>query len=118
MKEIICTCPFTGKPFTALQNEETLDITIPDAITGEMITLLYDWRENAYLLPTEKIVRRYDLVSQTEATYILGVTRQRISQLIKNETIKAMQIDGRWYFERKDVLDYKEKRKVGAPKRS
>ena len=117
MKEIVCTCPFTGKGFTALQNEETMDITIQDAITGEMITLLYDWRENTYLLNAEKFLKRYDLISQMEASYILGVTRQRINQLIKNETIKALQIDGKWYFERQDVLDYKKNRKIGAPKR-
>lgn len=117
MKPISITCPFTGQVIKATENEDTKTLIFQDAITHEPITCKYDFERNCYCIPAEILLRKFDLVSSTHAAYILGVTRQRVSYIAKNEIIKPVVLNGKTMFHRQDVLDYKETRKVGAPKK-
>ena len=117
MKPVSITCPFTGQVIKALQNENDGTLIIENAITHEQITCVYDKDNDCYCIPANILLQKFDLITQTHAAYILGVTRQRISQIAKMETIKPLLVNGKTMFHRQDVLDYKETRKVGAPKK-
>ena len=117
MKPVSITCPFTGQVIKAIENEDTKTLIITNAITKEPIECLYDYEGGCYCIPAKILMQKYDLVSMTHAAYILGVTRQRISYIAKHEIIKPYTVNNRTMFMRSDVLDYKENRKVGAPKK-
>ena len=117
MKPVSITCPFTGQVIKALQNESDDSIIIENAITHEQFTCMYDKEKDCYCIPAQILLQKFDLITQAHAAYILGVTRQRISQIAKMETIKPLLVNGKTMFHRQDVLDYKETRKVGAPKK-
>ena len=44
-----------------------------------------------------------DLVSTTEAAEMLGITRQRVTQLIRNNQLDGMMVGGRWLVDRASV---------------
>lgn len=117
MKPVSITCPFTGQVIKATKNEDSGTLIFINAITKEPITCLYDYEKDCYCIPAKILLEKYDLISMTQAAYILGVTRQRISQIAKTETIKSLTINGKTVFHKQDVLNYKETRKVGAPKK-
>lgn len=117
MKPVSITCPFTGQVINATQDENTKTLYMQNAITHEPIVCIYDFERNCYSIPADILMRKYDLISMTHAAYILGVTRQRISYIAKNGIIDPVYLNGKTMFHRQDVLDYKETRKVGAPKK-
>ena len=117
MKEINCTCPFTGHRFNATMHEQTKDLFCNNPVNGDKFICYYNSDTDTYSIDADTLLQKFDLVSQTAAAYILGVTRQRVNQIVKQELIKPIQIDGRYYFKREDVLKYKEKRKIGAPRK-
>ena len=117
MKPVSISCPFTGQVIRATQNEDTKTIIVENSITHEPVVCLYDAERDCFCIPAKIIMQKIDMVSMTHASYILGITRQRISQIAKTEVIKPYHVNGKTMFRRDDVLAYKEKRKVGAPKK-
>lgn len=69
-------------------------ITI-DAETGEDIELVYIY----------------------DAKEILGVSKQRISQIVKDGVLQVYNVYGLPFFKKADVLAYRETRRVGKPAR-
>ena len=116
MKPVSITCPFTGITVKAMESGDKT-LFFRNAITREEIMCPYDYISDCYSIPAEMLTQKYDLVSMTHAAYILGVTRQRMTQIARDETIKPLVVGGKTMFARDDVLEYKNKRKVGAPKK-
>lgn len=115
MKEILLTCPFTGAQFSAtIDVNNNLYVTHP--VTGETHKINYIWKTNKYILPAE-ILKRIETVSLADAAKILDVSRQRISAIAQNGTIQPRTVNGQTVFILDDVLQYKETRKPGAPKK-
>lgn len=117
MKPVSITCPFTGMNAIAMENEDDNSLVFRNAITNEEIICPYNHAIDCYLIPAKTLTQKYDLVSMTHAAYILGVTRQRMTQIARDETIKPLVVGGKTMFSHSDVLEYKERRKVGAPKK-
>lgn len=120
MREITCTCPFTGLEFNALENEETGTISYKNPLTGcNAILRRGDHIEDTkryYALNIEDTTH-VPIVKAYDAKEILGVSKQRIAQIIANDTIPVKRINGEPYFLKSDVLDYRENRAVGAPRK-
>ena len=115
MKEILLTCPFTGQPFTALIDTDD-NLYCKHALTGELMKINFNWPIKRYMIP-KSYLERIDTVSFTDAAELLGVSRQRISAIAANDTIRSYELNGQKVFLMSDVLKYKETRKVGAPRK-
>lgn len=115
MKEILLTCPFTGAQFSAtIDVNNNLYVTHP--ITNETHKINYNSSIKKYNLPAE-LLQWVETVSLGEAARILNVSRQRISAIAQNGTIQPRTVNGQTVFVLDDVLQYKETRKPGAPKK-
>lgn len=117
MKPVSITCPFTGQVVQATMNENDKSLVFKNAITNEKFLCRYDHEKDCYCIPAYVLMQKFDMISSTHASYILGVTRQRMSQIAQSEIIKPYNVNGKTMFMRSDVLEYKENRKVGAPKK-
>ena len=105
------TCPFTGEKFKAVfDNDNTVGMTNP--LTGSYYN--FKIMGNAITIPLE-LFNYIETVTINEAANILGVSKQRISAIAKNETIPTYQVGGKTVFKLSDVLKYKQLRKVGRP---
>lgn len=56
-----------------------------------------------------------ELIYVYDAAEILNVTKQRISQLVKDGTIEIYNVYGLPFFKKSDVENYANARKVGRP---
>ena len=115
MRKITLTCPFTGLPFEALEFSDG-KISFKHALTGEEIHMnwnptieRYNIRKNAFSL--------IETVTFSEAAEILDVTPQRITQIARDNVIRAYNISGKHVFLKHDILEYRDNRKVGAPRK-
>lgn len=115
MKEIILTCPFTGVEFTALEYADGKLLVI-HPLTGEQLTVNWNCSIKKYNVPKE-FFQRIDTVTPAQAMEILGVSRQRISQIANDQTIPVHMVNGKPVFVADDVYAYRDNRKVGAPKK-
>lgn len=115
MKEIILTCPFTGCEFKALEDSDK-NIYFNHPLTGEALRMNYNYTIKRYNLP-KSYFDRMEVVTFAQAAEILGVSRQRISTIASTNVIRPVMLNGQQCFILSDVLDYKETRKVGAPRK-
>ena len=113
MKKIILTCPFTGVEFEALEYADG-SILIKHPITGERVKINWNGTINRFNVP-KTLFKHYATVTMSEAAEILGVSRQRITAIAKDEVIPPKTVNGSVMFLASDVLEYKNTRKVGAP---
>lgn len=114
MKKITLTCPFTGLPFDALKSADG-SLIVQNPITGENMRIGYNMPSKRYLID-ERLFSKVDIINSVEAAEILGVTRARISKIVKDEVIPHFNIGDKYMFLRDDVLMYAESRSVGRPK--
>lgn len=56
-----------------------------------------------------------ELIYIYDATNLLGVSKQRINQIAKENKIKVYNVFGWPFFKKSDVLQYAKTRKVGRP---
>lgn len=63
-----------------------------------------------------KFFEHIETVNATEAAQLLGVSRQRMSQLVNSSVLNAHMVNGSPVFKLDDVLAYKQERKPGRPK--
>lgn len=113
MKEKKFTCPFTGVEFTALECADG-KIIARHALTGEEIHMNWNYTISRYNIPRNAF-RHIETVSFSQAAEILDVSRQRISKIAADGIIQIHVVNGTQVMILSDVLEYKRKRKVGAP---
>lgn len=113
MRKITLTCPFTGVEFDALETSDG-DVIARHAITGEEIRMNYNYAIRRYNVRREHFAH-IDTVTQTEAAYILGISRQRISRIAATGVIQPHTVNGSIVFTKSEVVEYAKTRKVGAP---
>lgn len=118
MKEIKLTCPFTGCDFTATQTADG-DLFIIHPLTNEQIKISYNASIKKYNIDANHF-KHIETVTSAQAEKILDVTKQRVYQIVKNETIPVHYTKpyGEVVFILDDVLSYKNTRKVGKPKKN
>lgn len=106
MKSITLICPFTGVEFEALQSELTGEYIFTNPVTGQLYS-----SENKHLyLPISAFTDSPKSVSPTEAAEILGVTRQRITQLLREGKLPYYLVNGNKRILESDVLEYRKNR--------
>lgn len=115
MKETLLTCPFTGCTFTALEDLSG-NIYFRNPLTGEDLKMNYNCSIDKFNLP-RSFFRKVETVTPSEAAEILEVSRQRISAIMASNVIKPVFVNGKQCLLKTEVLEYKENRKVGAPRK-
>ena len=115
MKRILLTCPFTGVTFEALQTADN-NIIGRNPITGAEVRMNYNSSCNRYYICPDAF-KKVETLTLSEAAEVLGISVQRISKMVSDGILKAFEIDGKKKTTLESVLEYKETRKVGAPKR-
>lgn len=114
MEKVFLTCPFTGASFQAFEREDKLYFA--RALDHEMYSVTYDKQANCYIIPKE-LFRHVEIITPGGACEILNVSRARISQLLNDEIIPAHLVNDQPMFILSDVLEYKENRKPGRPRK-
>ncbi len=114
MKRITLTCPFTGLPFEALKSADG-SLIVQNPITGENMRIGYNAPSKRFLVD-DRLFAKIDIINSVEAAEILGVTRARISKIIKDDVIPHFIIGDKYMFRRDDVLLYADSRTVGRPR--
>lgn len=98
------TCPFTGGNFKLLmRNESEREITFFHAITGEEFTAKLT---NGNIIIPIAAFNEIETVSLNKAAQMLGVTKQRVSKLIKDGKIDALKVNGRFNVVADSVRNY------------
>ena len=115
MKEIILTCPFTGCEFKAVKDMDN-NIYFTHPLTGKPLKMTYNYTIKRYNLP-KSCFDHVEVVTFAQAAEILGVSRQRVSAIAAKNVIRPVLLNGQQCFTLDDVLEYKEIRKVGAPRK-
>lgn len=113
MEKVMITCPFTGLEFEALKYMDGRIIT-SNAITGEEIQLTYNPSIKKYMMPAS-ILKHIPLVTMDECARELGVSKPRITALIKDHRLQTLRPGAVVYITKESMLDYKHsRRKEGA----
>lgn len=115
MQEVMLTCPFTGVTFKAL-TDVTGNLYFNNPLTGEACRINYNISIKKYNMPKEYL-KHVPTVTLTETAEILEVSRQRVSTIAQTGVIEPKTINGQTVFLLDEVLEYKENRKVGAPRK-
>lgn len=131
MEKVKLTCPLTGIPFEMMFKEkikqlknENFDFKLFPILSKPLCNHpLEHYPLDIY------INERYELcipmtyfelietVTPVEASEILETSRQRITQILNDDIIPSHIVNGKPVFKLDDVLEYKENRSVGRPKR-
>ena len=115
MKEIRLTCPFTGVEFSALEDCSG-NIYAKHTITSEDIKLNWNCTIKRYNIP-KSAFKHYETVTPVQAAEILGVSKQRISQIVQEQIIPVHMVNESPVFLLVDVKEYSQNRAVGRPKK-
>lgn len=115
MNKIILTCPFTGVEFDAGKFNDGKIICV-NPLTNQVFEFDYDVRKHTFTINAE-LFNRIRTCTQSQAMEILGITRQRVNAIVKNQTIPVHRVNDRDVFLLSDVLEYKQTRKAGKPVR-
>ena len=115
MQEVILTCPFTGVTFKAL-TDVTGNLYFNHPLTGEACRVNYNISIKKYNMPKEYL-KHIETVTLAETAEILEITRQRVSTIAQTGVITPKTVNGQTVFLKDEVLEYKESRKVGRPRK-
>ena len=88
------TCPFTGGKFKLIESDDKKGkITCFHALTGEQFEI--EMKDDYLIIPIS-VFNDIETVSLNKAAQMLGVTKQRVSKLIKDGKIDALKVNGRY----------------------
>lgn len=114
MKKITLTCPFTGVEFDALESADGA-LIVNNPLTGENMQIGVNHHTCKYKIDM-CLFNHVQTVTQAQAAELLGVSRARVSAIVKENTIPHYRVAGSNVFLKQDLLDYAETRTVGRPK--
>ncbi len=104
MKILKQTCPFTGGKFKLIESDDKKDkITFFHALTGEQFDM--EVKDGKLIIPLAAF-NEIETVSLNKAAQMLGVTKQRVSKLIKDGKIDALKVNGRYSVIASSVREY------------
>lgn len=107
------TDPFTGAPFQAVQMNDHLIVDIPTCPNEKMVCHI----TGDYVKIPLKSFEYVPLMSSTDACMELHISRQRLVQLVKSEILHPIYLGNSQYFTTESVLEYKQSRKNGRPRK-
>ena len=105
MEKVMITCPFTGLEFEALKYADGSIVT-SNKITGEEIQLTYNPSIKKYML-SGSLLKHVPLVTMEECANELGVSKPRVSALIKKNRLQTVRPGAVVYITKDSMLDYK-----------
>lgn len=112
------TCPFTGVEFELKTIDEKMLVPSSKATTHHPLLHVpvdvYINKRWEVCVPL-KYFDHIETVTPIQASEILGVSRQRITQIMHDNVIDSHMVNGSVVLKLSDVLDYKENRKPGRP---
>lgn len=117
MERMFLTCPFTGVEFQAYKDAKLQRLYYANPIEHETMSVNYDPSTNSITINLNDF-NHVELVTPEQATDILAISRQRIYQIINDNVINAHTIAGRPFLKLCEVLDYKQNRKPGRPRKA
>lgn len=100
-------------PFDAIQIGEYLYIDNP--LTGEKMSF---WSKDDSILLPLKLLQQKEIMNSASVCAMLDITRQRLYQLTLDKKLTPHYIEDKQYFLKDEVLEYKENRKVGRPRKA
>ena len=112
MEKVYLTCPFTGVNFQGFKHNGKIMFNHP--LLHEMCSATID---NGKIIIPANLFAHIETVTPNEAADILCVSRQRISQLINDDVIPSHMVNGQPVFIETELLEYKENRKAGRPRK-
>ncbi len=108
MKKVTKTDPFTGLQFSAEEYADgSISMRLP--FIGSY-SLEYSPSCDGYVIPRYLFDKR-ETYGLNEAASILGVSKQRVSTLCRNGTLRSTKAGGIMLIDAMSVLEYREKRK-------
>ena len=116
MEKMKLTCPFTGIEFQAFREPKTHKLYFANPLTHEMVSAKWDKVANTYVIPVE-MFRFVETVGTSELAEMLDVSRQRVSQIVNDNVIPSHIVNNQPVFILSDVLQYKENKKPGRPRK-
>ena len=105
-------CPFTGARFNAIEIDGKLKAI--NVITGK--PLLMEIEDGCLKIPLSDF-KAVSMLDAPETCMTLHVSRQRLSQLIQSGTLKPIYLGNAAFFIEDHVLQYKNTRKTGRPRK-
>lgn len=106
------TSPFTGVSFPIIEQDGYIIAVNPlDDLTVKAII-----KDNKLIVPLDAYNFR-ETLTLGQAAELLGVSRQRISQIAHTGVIPVKMVADEQRFLTSDVLRYKRERKVGRPRK-
>lgn len=98
------TCPFTGGNFKLImRRDQDTKITFYHALTGEQFNM--EIKDGNVIIPLAAF-NEIETVTLNKAAQMLGVTKQRVSKLIKDGKIDALKVNGRYSVITSSVREY------------
>jgi excisionase family DNA binding protein len=114
MEKVLITCPFTGMEFEALKYADGRLVT-SNKITGEEIQITYNPSIDRYML-SARLFKHIPLVTMEECAEILGVSKPRVSALVKKGRLQTVRPGASLYITKDSMLDYKRQQRKAAVK--
>lgn len=107
MEKITITCPFTGIPFDAMKYADGR-IVATNQITGKDIIITYNAACDRYMIRPDALVN-VPTMTMNECANFLGISKPRISLLVKQGRLKAFKPGAQMYITSESVLDYRKR---------
>lgn len=117
MQRMKLTCPFTGVEFEGFKEQGLGKFFFANPLEHEMTSVKYDHATNSITVSLDDFAH-VETVTPDEATDILMISRQRMSKIVNEDVIHAHIIAGKPILKLEEVLDYKENRKPGRPRKA
>lgn len=117
MQRMKLTCPFTGIEFEGFKEPSLEKFFYANPLNHEMSSVKYDSATNSIVISLDDF-SYVETVTPDEATDILMISRQRIYKIINDNVIPAHMIAGKPVLKLDEVLNYKENRKPGRPRKA
>jgi len=108
MEKITVTCPFTGLPFEAIKYADGRLVTT-NKVTGKDMQITYNASNNRYMFLASEL-KFHALLTMDECAEELGISKPRISKLVKQNRLKAIKPDAQLYITRASMLEFKQQR--------
>lgn len=106
------TDPFAGIDFTVVAHDDEIRFMHP--ITNETVTAHLDGETLSIPLSA---FERVETMNVKETCDTLEISRQRLSQLVANDILIPFYIGDSQHFRTADILEYKQNRKTGRPRK-
>ena len=112
MEKVTITCPLTGVPFEAIKYADGRLIAA-NIFTGEQIYISYNASNDRYMI-NASAVKNTPVLTLDECAEFLGISKPRVSELVKKGRLAAIKPKARMFITRRSALLYAKDRK---PKR-